>query len=306
MAGVSRGMRPRDVYELTGASDPRLRPDGAEVAYVVWWIDEEANEYHQADLARAHGRLGAAAPVHERAEGRPAAVVARRHTARVRLRPRRREGEAAALRDAGGRRRAEKADRFEGGRRRAGLVARRHAHRVHRARPRRGVRGGGRQEARAAPVHAAALQARQRRLDGRPPPARLRRARRRLGGGEAAHGRRLRGQPSGLVAGRHDDRVRVGARRRLGHRAAHGHLHRPGRRWRAEAADAERQRVRRTGLLRGRRPPRSQVGARRLRLPPPRADRRRRRRDGREPARADGITRPQLRPLPGAARPDLG
>ena len=41
-------MRPRDVYELTGASDPRLRPDGAEVAYVVWWIDEEANEYHQA------------------------------------------------------------------------------------------------------------------------------------------------------------------------------------------------------------------------------------------------------------------
>ena len=41
-------MRPRDVYELTGASDPRLRPDGAEVAYVVWWIDDEANEYHQA------------------------------------------------------------------------------------------------------------------------------------------------------------------------------------------------------------------------------------------------------------------
>jgi dipeptidyl aminopeptidase/acylaminoacyl peptidase len=41
-------MRPQDVYELTGPSDPRLRPDGQEVAYVVWWIDEEENEYRQA------------------------------------------------------------------------------------------------------------------------------------------------------------------------------------------------------------------------------------------------------------------
>jgi dipeptidyl aminopeptidase/acylaminoacyl peptidase len=41
-------MRPRDVYELTGPSDPRLRPGGDEVAYVVWWIDEEENEYRQA------------------------------------------------------------------------------------------------------------------------------------------------------------------------------------------------------------------------------------------------------------------
>ena len=41
-------MRPRDVYQLTGASDPRLRPGGAEVAYVVWWIDGEENEYQQA------------------------------------------------------------------------------------------------------------------------------------------------------------------------------------------------------------------------------------------------------------------
>jgi dipeptidyl aminopeptidase/acylaminoacyl peptidase len=41
------GMRPQDVYELTGVGDPRLRPgtDGGEVAYVVWTIDGEANEY---------------------------------------------------------------------------------------------------------------------------------------------------------------------------------------------------------------------------------------------------------------------
>lgn len=41
-------MRPEDVHALTGASDPRLRPDGGEVAFVVWSIDAEANEYRQA------------------------------------------------------------------------------------------------------------------------------------------------------------------------------------------------------------------------------------------------------------------
>jgi dipeptidyl aminopeptidase/acylaminoacyl peptidase len=40
-------MRPEDVFELTGASDPRLRPGREEVAYVVWTIDAEANEYRQ-------------------------------------------------------------------------------------------------------------------------------------------------------------------------------------------------------------------------------------------------------------------
>jgi dipeptidyl aminopeptidase/acylaminoacyl peptidase len=40
-------MRPEDVYELTGVSDPRLRPGGEEVAYVVWSIDKDANEYQQ-------------------------------------------------------------------------------------------------------------------------------------------------------------------------------------------------------------------------------------------------------------------
>jgi dipeptidyl aminopeptidase/acylaminoacyl peptidase len=40
-------MRPEDVYELTGVSDPRLRPGGKDVAYVVWSIDEDDNEYRQ-------------------------------------------------------------------------------------------------------------------------------------------------------------------------------------------------------------------------------------------------------------------
>jgi dipeptidyl aminopeptidase/acylaminoacyl peptidase len=38
------GMVPEDVYELTGAADPRLSPDGKTAAYVVWRIDKEANE----------------------------------------------------------------------------------------------------------------------------------------------------------------------------------------------------------------------------------------------------------------------
>jgi dipeptidyl aminopeptidase/acylaminoacyl peptidase len=49
-------MRPEDVYQLTGVSDPRVRPGGEEVAYVVWSIDEEKNEYRQSIwLARLDG-----------------------------------------------------------------------------------------------------------------------------------------------------------------------------------------------------------------------------------------------------------
>jgi dipeptidyl aminopeptidase/acylaminoacyl peptidase len=40
-------MQPEDVYELTGVSDPRLRPGGKDVAYVVWSIDKDDNEYRQ-------------------------------------------------------------------------------------------------------------------------------------------------------------------------------------------------------------------------------------------------------------------
>src|SRR5712691_5771127 len=42
------GMVPEDVFELTGVSDPRLSPDGTTVAYGVWTIDKDANEYRGA------------------------------------------------------------------------------------------------------------------------------------------------------------------------------------------------------------------------------------------------------------------
>jgi dipeptidyl aminopeptidase/acylaminoacyl peptidase len=42
------GMRPEDVYELTGVGNPRISPDGTRVAYETWWIDREKNEYRGA------------------------------------------------------------------------------------------------------------------------------------------------------------------------------------------------------------------------------------------------------------------
>jgi len=42
------GMVPEDVYELTGAGDPRLSPDGERIAYSVWRIDREENAYRSA------------------------------------------------------------------------------------------------------------------------------------------------------------------------------------------------------------------------------------------------------------------
>jgi dipeptidyl aminopeptidase/acylaminoacyl peptidase len=41
-------MRPEDVYLLTGVANPRISPDGTRVAYEVWWVDEEENEYRGA------------------------------------------------------------------------------------------------------------------------------------------------------------------------------------------------------------------------------------------------------------------
>ncbi|HEU5404665.1 MAG TPA: S9 family peptidase [Gaiellaceae bacterium] len=41
-------MRPEDVYALTSVDDPRMSPDGGRVAYVVNWIDREANGYRAA------------------------------------------------------------------------------------------------------------------------------------------------------------------------------------------------------------------------------------------------------------------
>jgi dipeptidyl aminopeptidase/acylaminoacyl peptidase len=41
-------MRPEDVYELTGVADPRISPDGKRVAYQVWSIDKDSNQYRGA------------------------------------------------------------------------------------------------------------------------------------------------------------------------------------------------------------------------------------------------------------------
>ena len=175
------GMRPEDVYELTGVADPRISPDGTP-RRVPGLVDRPGVErVPRGDL----GRRRSTAPSEPRRftsgeqERRLAALVARRPLARVHVEPRRREDAAAALRHPRGRRRGARADRREGGHRGRRLVARLDAARVHDARARRGVRGGGRQEARAAAADPPPLQARQRRLDDRPPQARLRRRRRR-------------------------------------------------------------------------------------------------------------------------------
>ena len=38
----------QDVYKLTGVSDPRISPDGTEIAYVVWRVDHDDNSYPSA------------------------------------------------------------------------------------------------------------------------------------------------------------------------------------------------------------------------------------------------------------------
>ena len=180
------GMVPEDVYELTGVADPRLSPDGTTVAYVVGSGRQGRERVQGRDLAGGGRRVGAAAPVHERGQGRRRpALVAGRHAAGVHLQPRR-QG-VAAVRDAGGRGRAAQAHEPQGRRDAGGLVARRHAHRLRGARARRGLRGRGRQEAPAAAPHAPAVQARQRGVDGRPAAAPLRRPGRRVGRAGAAH-----------------------------------------------------------------------------------------------------------------------
>jgi dipeptidyl aminopeptidase/acylaminoacyl peptidase len=41
-------MAPDDIYELVAATDPRLSPDGATVAFVVTWTDRAENDYRSA------------------------------------------------------------------------------------------------------------------------------------------------------------------------------------------------------------------------------------------------------------------
>ena len=120
-------------------------------------------------LARRRSTARAAAPLHDRrAEGRRAALVARRLPDGVRLEPGG-EGAGAALRHPARGRRGAEADEAQGGRQARRVVAGRCRDRVRVPRPRRVVRRGGRPQAPPAADHAALLQARQRGLDVRSP-----------------------------------------------------------------------------------------------------------------------------------------
>ena len=186
-------MLPEDVYELVNAGDPRISPDGSRVAFVVTAIDRESNEYRGAIWV---------APLDGSAEPRPFTSGERRDTS-PRWSP---DGNwLAFVSNRGG---DEKTPMnlyvipAEGGEARRltdqkesvdeiawSPDSKRIAFAL--ARPRRGVRGRGRQEARAAAVHARLPQARQRRLHRRPPEAHLRR-RHRGRRAAAADERRLR------------------------------------------------------------------------------------------------------------------
>ncbi len=45
---MQEGMLPEDVYALTGAGDPRVSPDGQTIAFTVWSVDKESNDYRGA------------------------------------------------------------------------------------------------------------------------------------------------------------------------------------------------------------------------------------------------------------------
>ena len=164
---------------------------------------------------------GSTEPRHSRpaSAGRLAALVSRRALARLRLQPRRRrkaKGQIYVIPAEGG-----EARKLTDSRRGSTVTWSPDSTRIaftpaSATRPTRRRRI----EADAAAIHTRLLQARQRRLDRRPPHARLRR-RRRERRGEAGHRRRLRGRRR-LVGRRHAPPLRRDPRRALGrgvHRA---------------------------------------------------------------------------------------
>ena len=204
-------MRPEDVYALTSVGDPRLSPDGRLVAYVVTRIDREANRYRTAiwvaplDGPRSHGSSPRASAATARRAGLPTDAGSRSSPIAT-ARRRRRKAQLYVLPADGG----EPRKLTDGNESVDSIAWSPDSRRIAFARrvPRRRVRGGGRAQARAAPLHARLLQARQRRLDRRPPQAPLRRrprGRRRA----AAHGRRLRERRAGVVARRQPHRLHL-------------------------------------------------------------------------------------------------
>ena len=253
------GMVPHDVFELTGVADPRLSPDGATVAYVVGRVDEDANEYRSAVwLAAADG----SAPPRRFTSGEKADADPRWSPDGTQLAFTSNRADKASqlyvMPVAGGEPRkltslkedVTQAAWSPDGTRIAFVARVRDAD----------LRGGGRQEAPAAAAHAPAVQARQRRLDGRPAAAPLRGAGRRLRRAHAAHRRRLRRPLAVLVAGRADHRVRLRPSPRLGPRDGQRRVP-GGRRRRGAAASHPGRRRRRQRRLAAGRPPRRRAPA---------------------------------------------
>ena len=299
-------MRPEDVYELTGVADARISPDGSRVAYQVWSIDQESNEYRGADLGRAPRRLRRAASASPRArsatrsprwspDGRWLAFVSNRG-------PDKTPANLYVIPAEGGEAR-KLTDRKEGVEKIAWSPDSTRIAFASRCRD-DGVRGGGRPQAGAAPPHASLLQARQRRLDDRPPQAHLRRRPRRRRA-DAGHGRRLRGRRPRLDAGRQAHPLHGAPRRPLGRRPHQSPLRRRRRRRRAEAAHGRRRVLREPGLLARRVARRVRLRPRGRHLPAPRTDRRHEPGRERRPP-ADDLARPAVHAVPGGSRAGLG
>ena len=185
------------------------------------------------------------------------------------------------------------------------MVAGRHAARIRRAHARSAVRGGGRGEARAAPLHAPLLQVRRRGLDGRPQAAGLRRRLRRFDGTGPADGGRLREHVPDLVSRQRVDRVLVCARRRLGHEDLLRSLRGGRRRGRAAQDHGLGRAVRVPRVVTRRCPACLPLRARDLRRPAARAAHGRPR-QGRRAADPLCLPRPELQPLPARPRSGLG
>ena len=213
----SVAVRPEDLYDLAWASDPRVSPDGATVAYVLTAVDKEQNTYRSAIwVAAADGST----PPRQLTSGKKADGSPRWSPDGARL---------AFTSNRDGERKQLYVLPLEGGEPICLTELKEDAaqptwspdgmrHRLHVpcARPR--VRGRGREASSAAPVHPPPLQARLCRLDGRSENARVRRAGGRLCSGGSAHRRRLRGRVPGVVSRLDDDCLRLGADRRLGRR----------------------------------------------------------------------------------------
>ncbi len=291
------GMRPEDVYELTGVSDPRISPDGSRIAYVVWSLDRESNEYRGAIWVAPFD--GAGEPRRftsgEKRDGSPRWSPDGRWLAFTSNRGAEKTppqlyvmpadgGEARCLtegkegvdsvawspdssRIAFVRRVRDEAYEEEDDAKRAPRRFRRLFYKLD------GVGWTGDR-------HAAPLRGRPRGRRGAP-----------------AHRRRLRGRRARLDAGRNADRLQRAARRALGHGARHAPLR--GRRGRRRAAAAHRRRrlLREPVLLPRRHAHRLPLRAGGRHVPAPRADRRDERRRHGRPA-ADDLARPAVPAVP--------